>query len=118
MQLTLHNLTDTVLISHIFSSGQHVLFPNIPTTIKLPRGSENLNLSTCKDLLANSGGKWSLAVDKLPIRVKLAFGASWQEIKVPDDCPLRLYRIRVRVIHVSHVSYLLLAITLASSPAP
>ena len=98
MQLTIHNLTDTVLISHIFAAGEHVLFPNHPTTVKLPKGSENLNLSSCKDILASCDGKWTLPVDQLSVRVKLAFGSSWQEIKVPKDCPLRLYRVRVSTL--------------------
>lgn len=104
MQLTIHNLTETVLISHIFAAGEHVLFPNHPTTIKLPGGSENLNLSACKDVLARTDGRWSLPVDQLSVRVKLAFGSTWQEIKVPQDCPLRLFRVRVSSVDIPHLT--------------
>lgn len=118
MLLTLVNLTsNSIIISRPLSGGYcsrpqqiddtaevSTISPSQNQDVKI-EGSWNKHISlkpleqSGQQARAESHGaskEWSINPESLLVRVSLAFGASWQILNIPQDCPWRIYCSRVR----------------------
>ena len=96
-QLTIVNQTSEIIVWDSENKGRSeskILLPSLSTSTTISASCSDITLSS----ISNRGEAkqdWTASPNAYTIQLPMSLGAMWKVVKVPEECPWRVYRCKV-----------------------